>query len=302
MRALMRVLVSLSVVAAFTLSVARPTNAQHPLDGTSQVIQIGGTGAKVYSQGSSDGDYPPNWTAPQFPDSTWNPPSQVSQTSSGCNGSLIGWQTPGYYGSNQNNYYLFRQTFTLNQALDYYGSILNLGATNGVLGDIYVNGTEVTSRYDAPSNGFARIAIGQYLQTGLNVIAFSLKPSTSCNAATFAATIVNHTGPASGPPPAPLSGSTPTVQIGAVARKSSNKAHTPPTAAPTPRPGPTRNSTTRPGRQRFRRHKVSRVAPPTPSKGGVTRRAITARTRAATICFARRFNSPRAITTTTAAS
>ncbi len=214
MRALMRVLVSLSVVAAFTLSVARPTNAQHPLDGTSQVIQIGGTGAKVYSQGSSDGDYPPNWTAPQFPDSTWNPPSQVSQTSSGCNGSLIGWQTPGYYGSNQNNYYLFRQTFTLNQALDYYGSILNLGATNGVLGDIYVNGTEVTSRYDAPSNGFARIAIGQYLQTGLNVIAFSLKPSTSCNAATFAATIVNHTGPASGPPPAPLSGSTPTVQIG----------------------------------------------------------------------------------------
>jgi len=242
----MRVLVSLSVVAAFTLSVARPTNAQHPLDGTSQIIQIGGTGAKVYSQGSSDGDYPPNWTAPQFPDSTWNPPTQVSQTSSGCNGSLIGWQTPGYYGSNQNNYYLFRQTFTLNQALDYYGSILNLGATSGVLGDIYVNGTEVTSRYDAPSGSFSQIAIGQYLQAGLNVIAFSLNPSAydsannPCNAVTFTVNLVVYPAPTDTPTATDTPTDTPTATD---IPTSTNTPTNTPTASPTATNTPTNTST-----------------------------------------------------------
>jgi len=231
MRGVLHACLALGLVATmFTAAGTSPGYAQHVHDGTTQTLQIGGGNAKVLDLGSNsppDSAYPQGWTQAGFNDSTsqWNPAVPVAPTVQNCAASSVsGWgASKGYYGPSQAEYYIFRQDFQLPSANDFYGSVLSVGGTSSVLGDVYVNGHQVTPDYHPPSNNFQQVAIGQYLLSGptVNVIAFTLARNAydssshnPCNAVTFTASIIVHTVSNSAPAPTPLSGSNPTLTIG----------------------------------------------------------------------------------------
>jgi len=221
MRGVLHACLALGLVATmFTAAGTSPGYAQLVHDGTTRVLYIGdagnGTAAKVlFLSESGSSSAPANWYGPDYNDATsqWMPATPITPAVQQCAEAIPGWNntTKGYYGSDPRGYYLFRQDFQLPYATDFYGTILSLAGTDSVLGDVYVNGNHIFGfGYDdprPPSNGFQQAAIGQYLQTGSNVIAFELRPNAMdgahnpCNAVTFSASLNLHTGPNTAPAP-----------------------------------------------------------------------------------------------------
>jgi len=171
---------------------------------TTQTIQISGA-TKVLDLASGDeSQAPPNWTSGSFDDSSWQPASQLSSDVASCASQYAsGLQSlPSYWGANEGDQYLFRQSFTLPTANNYYGSVITFGGnvsgddtTTGV--DLYINNQQVDA---INASAFRHDAIGKYLHSGTNVIAFyaaannngqELSPSGQpCSAVTFTANIV----------------------------------------------------------------------------------------------------------------
>ncbi len=155
--------------------------------------------ARALDLGQNNGAQPSGWQNADFDDSAWDSAAPLSPALAACvRGKLSDWgNQPAYWGANQSDYYLFRRTFTLPPATDYYGSLLTVGG-NIHNGDgnsqltVYVNGAQVLQTVSNDINW--NYAIGDHLQAGPNVIAVYAGPDSgnACSALTFSATIRLH--------------------------------------------------------------------------------------------------------------
>ncbi len=163
---------------------------------TTQTIQISGA-TKFLDLGNSFSSEPGGWDQASFDDSAWQAPAQVSSDVTSCAiqtySNLSAMQnTPNYWGTNEGDNYLARQTFTLPAAKGYYGSTISYGAADGA--GLHVNGQNTG---DGPLRSFSSFGLGQYLHAGINVVSFELRPTSastsqgvSCSALTFTINLV----------------------------------------------------------------------------------------------------------------
>lgn len=116
--------------------------------------------------------------------------------------SVTNWSTePAYWGSQEDHYYLVRQTFSVSDAASYGGSILTFGFTSGNSSEpslIFLNGQEVTNGAILGGDGVYRISIAGQLRPGQNVLALYAVPESPsvtdpannrCSSLNFSATI-----------------------------------------------------------------------------------------------------------------
>ncbi len=172
---------------------------------TTQTIQIS-SATKALDLGTDpNSPNPPNWTDINFDDSSWQPatqvPSDVASCASSTNSELATLQSSLYWGANEGDNYLFRQTFTLPKAKSYYGSTLTIGAYYGNSYGVafYLNASDTNNPTAnlSGNNEYQRIAVGQDLHPGVNVIAINTDASNdttssnqSCSALNFTMNLV----------------------------------------------------------------------------------------------------------------
>jgi len=177
-----------------------PTRAASPAPpaSLSKVLAISSV-ARVLDLGQNNGAQPSGWQNAGFDDSAWNPAILLPTGLATCvQGKLSDWgNQPAYWGANQNDYYLFRRTFTLPPATDYYGSLLTVGGNirsgdNNTPFTVYVNGNQVVQTTNNDIN--FGVSIGNNLHSGPNAVAIYAGPDSNnaCSALTFTATIRLH--------------------------------------------------------------------------------------------------------------
>lgn len=156
------------------------------LDPAARVLDMSLTGATT----------PPQWSVPTFDDSSWDHAQPVAARTLARVRTYMGsaWTSQvGYWGPNGHDNYLFRQTFVLPRAHDYYGSELDITAV-AYLG-VTVNGRSIgyNASSTVPKNA-GHYAIAAYLHGGTNVIAIyanaaSLGSSQASSALMYTATL-----------------------------------------------------------------------------------------------------------------
>lgn len=178
---------SLSILAAAGLIVVAsglhaPTlYAQHAAGlSTSQTIVPSTTSTRVLDVGSADvSQAPKGWNDVGFDDSTWDLAAQVSSDDFSClqssDAAHFKQYSTAYWGSNYNDTYLIRQSFTLAQAKSYGSSSVTAEDYNYNGNDdapTFINGNEVAT-------GSGTALIGTYLKPGTNVLAIYVEPAGS---------------------------------------------------------------------------------------------------------------------------
>jgi hypothetical protein len=168
-------------------------HAQSPSRAVIMTIRMSAV-AKVFDLSPTGSEAPPQWTAATFDDSAWDH-AQIPSDLYGCPGQNYWPGGKPYWGANSSDHYLFRQTFSVPRAQNYYGSQLDFATPTNVL-TLTMNGKSLITK-PWQYGGWDRIAIFRYLHRGLNVIAGEVKPSwdkynlkaSTCNAISFAITL-----------------------------------------------------------------------------------------------------------------
>ncbi len=149
--------------------------AQGPARGTVETMHMDGT-ARSLDQSSIGSIPPPQWNTPRFDDSSWVPVRPVASGIGSCVRKAIyavyrpSYSGAIYWGDNLTDHYLFRQTFSLPKAHDYYGSEIGVvGQFVASAFSIYINGTQVNTGYGGSSSyyqGYATTSRRTYERAG----------------------------------------------------------------------------------------------------------------------------------------
>jgi hypothetical protein len=173
--------------------------AQGPARGTVETMHMDGT-ARSLDQSSIGSIPPPQWNTPRFDDSSWVPVRPVASGIGSCVRKAIyavyrpSYSGAIYWGDNLTDHYLFRQTFSLPKAHDYYGSEIGVvGQFVASAFSIYINGTQVNTGYGGSSSYYqeVRYNIEKDIRAGRNVIAINAYAgaTTNCTGLQFRAVV-----------------------------------------------------------------------------------------------------------------
>jgi hypothetical protein len=173
--------------------------SQGPTHGLVETMRMDGT-ARSLDQSSIGSVPPPLWNTPGFDDSSWVAVRPVASGVGSCVRKAIYaayrslYQAPIYWGDNLADHYLFRQTFSLPKAHDYYGSEVGVvGQLGASTVSIYVNGTQINAGYGGSSSYYQgiRYNVEKYLRAGRNVIAINAYAgtTTTCTGLQFRAVV-----------------------------------------------------------------------------------------------------------------
>lgn len=174
--------------------VSAHARSQGPTHGLVKTMYMDGT-ARSLDQSPIGSLPPPRWNTTGFDDSSWVPVRAVPSSVGSCvQKSIYAVYRPlytgkVYWGDSLMDHYLFRQTFWLPKAHDYYGSEV------GVVGQfvaaryaLYINGARIngSSFYQG-----IRYNIEKDLRVGRNVIAIDANAGsqTSCTGLQFRAVV-----------------------------------------------------------------------------------------------------------------
>jgi hypothetical protein len=173
-----------------------PAQAQQgPHKTAVRIIRIG-TGTRVLDMGTEPGmRKPAHWQAVSFNDGKWSRTAALQPAFLACviqsHRAVAAWKTQrAYWGGIQDDYYLFRQSFTAPRAKSYHGSTLVIGAA--ARAQVYMNGHLV----HVHDTRFGTTRIGRYLRAGRNVLALAVDHAANrtssgfrCSALSFTITL-----------------------------------------------------------------------------------------------------------------
>ncbi len=172
MRSVIRALVV--VLALVVATGAGLSHAQRPagLSTVTTLTFLTSPATKYYDLGPSNLQAPKDWASSGFDDAGWDPVAPLPPATRGC---FAGGNIPkqDYWGNRQDNFHLFRYTFTLPQARNYTHSILLIHAYFNMT-RAYING----SRSFGPLlvSGSEQHDVGPLLHQGTNVLAIWMAP------------------------------------------------------------------------------------------------------------------------------